>query len=243
MDFLAARVRGGSRSCRSSMCGRALRHHGSAMCVSTTRTAWISARGPCRGAFRCCAAERYAMFRDVHLVDHALNFLAGRVEAVVVTRPWWLSEAWMLKERSQRVNREWASLSKVAMGKDWGARGGCSRMALRALPAQGSPAPRLARIGTCPSTAGSAFAFSFSNILAVLAGSANLVFDLRGRWKKNCTNSHKKRKGGGSANAPHCARSASDLEPGLLRREERKRRRFHCRTREEGLVGRRSITF
>ena len=27
--------------------------------------------------------------------------------------------------------------------------------------------------------------------------------------KKNC-NSHKKRKGGGSANAPHCARSASD---------------------------------
>ena len=28
--------------------------------------------------------------------------------------------------------------------------------------------------------------------------------------KKNCTNSHKKRKGGGSANAPHCARSASD---------------------------------
>ena len=32
----------------------------------------------------------------------------------------------------------------------------------------------------------------------------------RGRWKKICTNSHKKRKGGGSANAPHCARSASD---------------------------------
>ena len=28
--------------------------------------------------------------------------------------------------------------------------------------------------------------------------------------KKMCTNSHKKRKGGGSANAPHCARSASD---------------------------------
>ena len=66
----------------------------------------------------------------------------------------------------------------------------------------------------------------------------------RGRWKKICTNSHKKRKGGGSANAPHCARSASDLEPGLLRREApRRRRRFHCRTREEGLVGRRSITF
>ena len=37
----------------------------------------------------------------------------------------------------------------------------------------------------------------------------------RGRWKKNCTNSHKKRKGGGSANAPHCARSASDRAPFL----------------------------
>ena len=32
----------------------------------------------------------------------------------------------------------------------------------------------------------------------------------KGALKKICTNSHKKRKGGESANAPHCARSASD---------------------------------
>ena len=67
---------------------------------------------------------------------------------------------------------------------------------------------------------------------------------IKGAVKKDCTNSHKKKKGGGSRDASHCARSASDLEPGLLRREaSRRRRRFHCRTREEGLVGRRSITF
>ena len=36
----------------------------------------------------------------------------------------------------------------------------------------------------------------------------------KGALKKNCTNSHKKRKGGGSANAPHCARSPQTLEPG-----------------------------
>ena len=69
----------------------------------------------------------------------------------------------------------------------------------------------------------------------------------KGAVKKNCTNSHKKRKGGGRRDASHCARSASDLEPGLLSREApRRRRRFqirHCRTREEGLVGRRSTTF
>ena len=46
---------------------------------------------------------------------------------------------------------------------------------------------------------------------------------IRGRWKKNCTNSHKKRKGGGSRDASHCARSASDLEPGLLPREAPRR--------------------
>ena len=33
---------------------------------------------------------------------------------------------------------------------------------------------------------------------------------IKGALKKICTNSHKKRKGGGSANAPDCARSASD---------------------------------
>ena len=66
----------------------------------------------------------------------------------------------------------------------------------------------------------------------------------KGAVKKNCTNSQKKRKGGRSRDASHCARSASDLEPGPLRREApRRRRRFHCQTREEGLVGRRSITF
>ena len=37
----------------------------------------------------------------------------------------------------------------------------------------------------------------------------------KGALKKICTNSHKKRKGGGSANAPHCARSASDRAPFL----------------------------
>ena len=65
-----------------------------------------------------------------------------------------------------------------------------------------------------------------------------------GGEKKIAPKATKKRKGGGSRDASHCARSASDLEPGLLRREApRRRRRFHCRTREEGLVGRRSITF
>ena len=37
----------------------------------------------------------------------------------------------------------------------------------------------------------------------------------QGGVEKVCTNSHKKRKGGGSANAPHCARSASDRAPFL----------------------------
>ena len=44
---------------------------------------------------------------------------------------------------------------------------------------------------------------------------AILHIHTKGRWKKICTNSHKKRKGGGSANAPHCARSASDRAPFL----------------------------
>ena len=37
----------------------------------------------------------------------------------------------------------------------------------------------------------------------------------KGAVKKICTNSHKKRKGGGSANAPHCARSASAVTPSV----------------------------
>ena len=43
----------------------------------------------------------------------------------------------------------------------------------------------------------------------------NTLSGIRGVEKKMCTNSHKKRKGGGSANAPHCARSASDRAPFL----------------------------
>ena len=39
--------------------------------------------------------------------------------------------------------------------------------------------PGFACATICPSTAGSAFAFSFSDILAVLAGSANAVLDIK----------------------------------------------------------------
>ena len=55
----------------------------------------------------------------------------------------------------------------------------------------------------------------------------------KGAVKKKLHNQPQKKKGGGSRDASHCARSASDLEPGLLRREApRQRCRFHFRTRE-----------
>ena len=37
----------------------------------------------------------------------------------------------------------------------------------------------------------------------------------KGAVKKNCTNSHKKRKGGGSRDPSHCARSASAVTPSV----------------------------
>ena len=43
----------------------------------------------------------------------------------------------------------------------------------------------------------------------ISTGETNPMQD-KGALKKICTNSPQKRKGGGSANAPHCARSASD---------------------------------
>ena len=62
----------------------------------------------------------------------------------------------------------------------------------------------------------------------------------RGRWKKNCTNSHKKRKGGGSRDASHCPRSASAVTPSVAdlrmrklltfwRQMRRWRRRFRAK--------------
>ena len=51
--------------------------------------------------------------------------------------------------------------------------------------------------------------------LSSLCKSALSVDISRGRWKKNCTNSHKKRKGGGSRDASHCARSASAVTPSV----------------------------
>ena len=52
--------------------------------------------------------------------------------------------------------------------------------------------------------------------------------------KKNCTNSHKKRKGGGSHDASHCARSASVVTPSVADLRMRKLLTFWRQMRRGG---------